>query len=55
MWIDVVSGLLRIGHDHLQSNNVTGERSVPLQLALAAQCTVVDSFVLKRVIVKHMD
>ena len=44
MWIDTGSGLLRIGHVYSQSNDVTGERNVPLPLGLAAYCTLVDSF-----------
>ena len=44
MWIDAVSGLLRIGHVYLQSKNVTGKQSVPLPLGLPAYCTLVDSF-----------
>ena len=44
MWIDTGSGLLRICHVYSQSNDVTGERNVPLPLGLAAYCTLVDSF-----------
>ena len=44
MWIDAVSELLRIGHVNSQSNNVTGEGSVPLPLGFATYCTLVDSF-----------
>ena len=40
MWIDAGSGLLRIGHIYSQSKNVTGERSVPLLLGLAAYFTL---------------
>jgi hypothetical protein len=43
MWINAVIGL-RVGHVYSQSKNVTGERSVPLPLGLAAYCTLVDSF-----------
>ena len=43
MSIDVVSGLLRVGHVYLESKKRTGERNVPLPLGLAAYCTLVDS------------
>ena len=35
--------------------SVTGKRNVPLQLGLAAYCTLVDSFVLKSVIAEYVD